>query len=169
MLSVHYYYYYNWLHNIIIIWKWRSTLILYPTIMFSHQWSSISNRNTELTISCLTEKRQPYAPSVLRRMPHIGRDNSRWRQTIAVIIASRKSNKNWPVPQYMLKMLASWPNALSIPVEQKRILWKGLLPFPPQVTPMPLNMRHTTQRWWRFETPLLGQAWRGALYIFVWL
>jgi hypothetical protein len=38
-------------------------------------------------------------------------------QTIAVIITFRKSNTNRPVPQQMLKMLASWPNAHSVPVE----------------------------------------------------
>ena len=38
-------------------------------------------------------------------------------QTVAMIVTVRKSNRNRPVPQQMLRVLASRLNALSVPVE----------------------------------------------------
>jgi hypothetical protein len=92
-----------------------------------------------------TEKRGAEVRPPLLLTSHFGRDNSRWaipvlphwafvatsrvnftftvysrwrkEHRFAMTITFWKSNKNSPMPEQMLKLLPSWPDALSIPAE----------------------------------------------------
>lgn len=70
------------------------------------------------------------------------------RQNITVAIIFSRSNKNSPVQQQMLKMLPSWPNAFSIPVET--VLLTLPSSSPEIVETLQHMLFHSSSRVWGF-------------------